>query len=533
MSRDPDSRAVMTQAAERLLAEPADVSLPRRIDGGGLRVAPGQSRFDLMLASGGDASIWPDPATRRNRYGAPTRPAPDELWFSSATGAAISERGYASARSAFESLSRKGADLPAWFDAIRERIATQFGAPGVEVALAASPAEAEYAALAVARALLARPVASILTAPQETSAGVALAATGAHIAASAPFAASVEKGARLAGWEEEDIVLRRIEIRDASGRPRPRAEVDRAAGLAVANAVRTGRGALLHLVDCSATGRSGPSRATAREILESASGRALVVVDSCQLRGNLDQIRSDLAAGFLVMVAGSKFAGGPSSCAALLIPADMAARLREMRLPIGLAAYVARNDWPRCLANAFDDCVFPLANLGLGLRWEAALAEIEAYAKISPPLKEEIAARFAESARRCVAGNPDLDFLDSECWRLGKPATVFPILTQRGDPAQARLIFEALRADSAGLDKAEYSKICHLSEPLVVGGRAALRLCYGMPHANAVAERVARGEDLESAFRPLRADMELLFRKWGALAKRIGAGGPMLAAANA
>jgi hypothetical protein len=297
--------------------------------------------------------------------------------------------------------------------------------------------------------------------------------------------------------------------------------------------VRTGRAALLHLVDCSATGRSGPSRATAREILESAGGRALIVVDACQLRGNADQIREDLAAGFLVMITGSKFAGGPSSCGALLIPADMAARLRKMALPMGLAAYVARNDWPRCLASAFDDGSFPLANLGLGLRWEAALAEIETYARIPTQLREEIAARFAESARRCVAGNPDLDFLDSECWRLGKPATVFPILTQRGEPAQARLIFEALRSDAAGLDKAEFSKICHLSEPLVIGGRAALRLCYGIPHANAVAERFARGDDLEAAFRPLRADMELLFRKWGALAQRIGAGGPMLAAANA
>ncbi|KAF2991285.1 hypothetical protein OGR47_03980 [Methylocystis sp. MJC1] len=521
----------MIDAAKRLLPDAAFASV-----GGADKDARSakDSRLDMMLVSGGDERIWPDPVTRRNRYGVPAAPAPEELWFSSSTASAASPRGYDAAREAFESVSRPGVDLLGWFDKIRARIVAQFGEPGVEVVLTASGTEAELAALAVAKALLRRPIANIVVAPDETGSGVALAATGAHFAGTAAFEPKVEKGAPLAGWENDDVVMRRLDIRDPSGRPRAAAEIDRAAGLAVAEALRTGRGALLHLLDASKTGRSGPSRAAARDILASARERAIILVDACQLRCSFDEIKADLAAGFLVMITGSKFVGGPPFCGALLIPADKAEKLRKMTLPPGLAAYAAQSDWPQSFGRAFEAENFAPANLGLGLRWTAALAEIEAYAKISSSLRDEIKMRFAEAARRGVAGNADLDFLDGENWRLGgKPATLFPILTNQGDPAQARLIYDSLRATSGAFVDAEYSRVCHVGQPVLIGGRAALRLCLGMPQVTAVAQRVGQGLDLDAAFLPLRRDMEFLFRKWGALARRIAAnGGPTLAASN-
>ncbi|WP_051134382.1 hypothetical protein [Methylocystis sp. ATCC 49242] len=523
----------MTDAAKRYSDDVDGAVAPTPDQTTNRQAGPARARLDLMLTSGGDERIWPDPVTRRNRYGAPTQPATDEIWFSSSTAAAITERGYAAARDALAALSQDGADLPGWFDALRARIRAQLGAPGVEVVLTASGTEAEFAALAVARALLRRPIANIVVAPEETGSGVALAATGAHFAATAAFEPQVEKGAPLAGWARDDAVMRAINIRDANGRPRSAQELDRAACLAVADALRVGRGALLHVLDCSKTGRSGPSRAVAREMAASAGERALILVDACQLRCSFDEIRADLDAGFLVMVTGSKFAGGPPFCGALLIPPDKAARLGDLRLPEGFAAYAARFDWPRRFESAFEAASFAPANLGMGLRWEAALAEIEAYAAIPAALRENIIALFTESARRCVAGNPDLDFLDAENWRLGgKPATIFPIITHHGDVAQARLIYESLRAPDGDFEKPELSRVCHVGQPVLLGGRAALRLCFGMPQANAVAERVAQGMDPETAFRPLREDMELLFRKWGALARRIGANGALSLAAS-
>ncbi|HEY8160847.1 MAG TPA: hypothetical protein VIF34_01060 [Methylocystis sp.] len=522
----------MTEAAKRLSA---DAGFTNALDaGGGAPAAGPQPRLDMMIVSGGDERIWPDPITRRNRYGTPPAPAPDELWFSSSTASAITRRGYDAARAAFDAISQPGADLAGWFDKIRARIVTQFGEPGVEVVLTASGTEAELAALVIAKALLRRPIATIVVAPEETGSGVAMASTGAHFAATAAFEPNVEKGAPLAGWEKDDVVMRRLDIREPSGRPRAAAEIDRAAGLAVADVLRTGRAALLHLLDCSKTGRGGPSRAAAREIIASAGERALVLVDACQLRCSFEQIKADLASGFLVMITGSKFAGGPPFCGALLIPAEKARRLRDLTLPPGFASYAARFDWPQSFGCAFEAARFAPANLGLGLRWEAALAEIEAYAKIPARLRDEMGALFSESVRRGVAANPELDFLDAENWRLGgKPATIFPILTHRGDPAQARLIYESLRSPGGVSGASELARVCHVGQPVLIGRRAALRLCFGMPQANAVAERASQGADVDAAFRPLRRDMELLFRKWGALARRVSAaGGPTLAASN-
>ncbi|WP_424361522.1 hypothetical protein [Methylocystis parvus] len=98
---------------------------------------------------------------------------------------------------------------------------------------------------------------------------------------------------------------------------------------------------------------------------------------------------------------------------------------------------------------------------------------------------------------------------------------------------QTRLIYDSLRASTGVFDCPEYARVCHVGQPVVIAGRAALRLCFSMPHANFVAERMATGLDVDAAFLPLRRDMELLFRKWGALAKRIGVnGGLTLAASN-
>lgn len=523
----------MTEAAKRQSAA-AVAPASEKVAAVAARPAPAEPRLDLILASGGDERIWPDAVTRRNRYGTPTRPATDEIWLSSSTASAITERGYDAARRAFDRVARPGADLSGWFDALRARICVELGAPGVEVILTASGTEAEFAALALAKALLRRPIANIVVAPEETGSGVPLAATGAHFAATAAFESHVEKGAPLTGWCRDDVAMRRVDLRDAAGKLRPPTQVDRAACAIAEQALRAGRDVLLHVLDASKTGRCGASRAAAQEIAASAGDRALILVDACQLRCSFEQIREDLAAGFLVMVTGSKFAGGPPFCGALLVPPEKVAPLGALSLPPGLAAYAARCDWPSAFAQAFDSTPFAPANLGMGLRWEAALAEIEAFASVPARLRDDIIAKFAETARRAVAANSDLDFLDPENWRLGgKPGTIFPIITHHGEVAQARLIYESLRdPGGAGLEQEEFARVCHVGQPVIIGSRAALRLCLGMPQVNAVAARVGQGLSLETAFEPLRRDMELTLRKWGALAKRIGATGALALAAS-
>lgn len=487
------------------------------------RRTPAQARLDMMLVSGGDERIWLDPVTRRNRHGAPASPAAEELWFASAEGNPISPRGYAAATRAFYAHARMGADPATLFNEIRARIAALIGLPGVEVALTASGAETEYAALAIARALLDRPIVSIMVEPEECCDGASAAAAGTHLGDTAAFASHVERGAPLAGWDE-GVLLRRVAVRDEKGQSLPSFQIDRAAAYEVADALAMHRAPLLHVLDSSKTGRDGPSRDVARAIAESVGDRALVVVDACQLRCSFEQIRADLEAGFLVMITGSKFAGGPAFCGALLIPPQMAARLREMALPAGLAAYAARFDWPEHFANAFSSGGFAPANLGLALRWVAALSEMEAYAATPAPLREAIVARFTEIVRRAVASSFGLDFLDAECWRLGRMATVYPIVALGADSAQTRQLHDALAAPLGAGEAPELNRICRLGLPAVAGGQAAMTVSLSMPQINAVAERHAQNMDLDAAFSPLRRDIDLLFRKWDALLRRTDAG---------
>src|ERR1700678_2087232 len=90
------------------------------------------SSLRLLLASGGDDRIWLDPVTRRNRYGAPTAPAPDALWFSSSNASPPSPRGWAAPVEALQRLGEGGYTIAAWFDDLRGRLLALYGAPGAE-----------------------------------------------------------------------------------------------------------------------------------------------------------------------------------------------------------------------------------------------------------------------------------------------------------------------------------------------------------------------------------------------------------------
>jgi hypothetical protein len=468
--------------------------------------APGEAQLRLLLASGGDERLALDPVTRRNRYGAPAVPAPDELWFSSSTACAVSPRGWSAAGEVLARLITldAGARLPidAWLDDIRARIGSLYGAPGSEAVLSASGSEAEFLALLIALTLAGGPVVNIVVAPAETGSGVPAAAAGRHFLARASLGGPVGKGERLAGWESAQIDEQTLEIRHPDGRLRASAEVDAEAAERVDLAVAGGAFALLHVLDASKTGRMGVSREAAGRIAASHPGRVLVVVDACQLRCPAERLRADLESGLAVMLTGSKFAGGPSFCGALLLPAALVAELRIARPPAALDDYSARLDWPQALRPAFAASLRHPANLGLGLRWTAALAEIEAYQGIAPDVRDGLAAGFDRAVRARVDADPGLMLLDAG-EPLGAPGLT-PILHTGG--ADVRAVYEALQRPCM-----PGAPACHLGQPVAVGERTALRVCASMPM---ITDAAARG------VAPLEADLDRLFATWAALRAR-------------
>jgi hypothetical protein len=458
-------------------------------------------KLGLLMASGGDDRLWLDPVTRRNRYGAPATPAPDELWFSSSTASPPSPRGWAAAGEALQRLSDGGGDsIAAWFDGLRRRLLALYGAPGAEAVLAASGTEAELVALCLALSLAGGPLVNIVVAPAETGSGVPAAASGQHFLGRASLGAAVVKGDRLAGWEDAAVSLETIEIRGAGGALRLQADVDQEAALRAERAVAVGAFALLHVLDASKTGRPGVSRAAAAQVLARYPGRAMVVVDACQLRCEPAAIRRDLDAGFAVMLTGSKFAGGPAFCGALLLSAALVEQVATAA-PCGapLAPYSAALDWPERLRRPLGRRLAHPANLGLGLRWAAALAEIEAFESVPTDWRRAMLERFDRAVRDRVEADPGLTPIDVGA-AVAAPGLI-PIFHADGhDPRPA---YEAL---ARGVGDAPP---CHLGQPVLVGRRAALRVCASMPMITDAAEY--------GAFPEIEAALDVVFRSWAAV----------------
>ena len=365
--------------------------------------------------------------------------------------------------------------------------------------LAASGTEAELVTLCLALSLAARPVTNIVIAPAETGSGVPAAASGAHFLGRASLGGPVAKCQRLAGGEDAQVALETVEIRSACGALRAQADVDQEAALKVDRAVAAGAFALLHALDASKTGRTGVSRAAAAQILARHPDRVLVVVDACQLRCAAADIRRDLAQGFAVMLTGSKFAGGPAFCGALLLPAGLVARLVQAK-PAGaaLAPYTAALDWPAALRPPFASGLAHPANLGLGLRWSAALAEIEAYEAIPAARRAAMLDDFDRAVRDHVDADRSLSLVDRAAHR-GVPGLA-PILSSDG--ADPRTVYEALASGEGD------RRACHLGQPVAIGAALALRVCASMPM---ITDAAVRG------FAAVEADLDEVFETWARL----------------
>jgi hypothetical protein len=499
---------------------------------GGTRWAEGTAEalksFEECLVSGGDERIAVDPTSKRNRYGTPSGKACGEAWFSSSTAAAISPRGYEAAFAAYCDLANAsgGLSVSAWLDRVRARLTAVFGIPGSEVILSGSGTELELLALCLAQSVLPPPLTNLVVAPGETGRGVLLAASGRHFLYSTAFSEKVEQAVLIEGFGNA-LSTESVEIRDAHGQALTLDRIDEEVTRAVEIGVSNGRSVLNHLLDCSKTGRSGPRRSTAMALAKQYPGRVLVVVDACQLRCSPGQIREDLRAGFMVMITGSKFAAGPPFAGAILVPPAIVEGLDVLELPPGLAAYTASGDWPATLRRKIGQPFAAPHNIGAGLRWEAALAELERVFALPVQFRDAVADVFANTVRQCVSARQHLALIDNVPLLGGDQSTrtIHPIVTFAGNntdlPSETihhQLRLPLLHGGTCGASKS----IFHVGQPVRVGRRSVLRVCLSATHIVDVAENIARGEPFEAALAPLLEDIEGLFLKWARVADELG-----------
>ncbi len=485
---------------------------------------------DRLLASGGDSRHAVGPAGR-NRYGNRYSPEAGLLSFGSCTSSTVSEVAYAAADRLHGWLRALDPDvLEESVDDLYERVRTELlsnvamnSAATLEVALCPSGTDAELVALVVALAEGSR-VTTVLVGASEAGSGTANAARGVHFDPVTPSGREVEPGTPVDRATADRVRLERVSIRDAVGAPREEEEVDDDVRRIVREAVGRGDHVLLHVIAHSKTGVHAPSLRCVDELVHAHPGQVDVVIDAAQGRFSRHGLEESLARGYLVMVTGSKFFGGPPFAGAVLVPHRRAGGTAvPAAFPEGFGDYLV----PAMLPRAWQDArasLGPGLALGVLMRWWAALAEVRDYYSVPAALRLEVLRRFQSAVPEIIAGTEHLALSSvptppnrhDDTRLLESNTTVFPFTCRA--PGDALLGMDELRGLAAALrggspaDEHLPPQLavlrCELGQPvelaggptsfpvlrIALGGRDIIRACVTPAAGTTFAERLGRLE---------------------------------------
>lgn len=352
----------------------------------------------LAMTQGGDARIVLDPATGLNRYLSAPYPR-DLLAYASSTANDVSEQGFARAEAVLKELGGElgPAEYATRLDRMRARIRATYRLPDdVAVVFAASGTDLEYVALACVPGS----VHSVLLGADEVGTGCIHSAHGRYFAESTALGVPTAAGDPVPGLDGTEVDLVDVPVRDADGRARPSEEI--AAGMAesIAGGRASGRHALIHVVHGSKTGLILPGLDDIDRLRDAHGGALTIAVDACQARITAEAIGDYLERGAIVFVTGSKFMGGPPFSGFALVPPALAES--PPALPEGLATIFRRAEWPEGWPGR--DLLPDSANLGLLLRLEASIVELERFQAIDPDIVRRVILAFHGAVRAAFVG---------------------------------------------------------------------------------------------------------------------------------
>ena len=393
-----------------------------------------------LLVAGGDARIAL--VSGVNEYGCRPYPDPELAEFGSSTASTISESGFAAADALRARLVNDFDDAAC--DREYARIRAEFASlcgisdlAGLEILFSASGTDVHRIA-----SRLTSPDLVVMVDPSETGRGV-------------PGALSAEVPE-----------TRSVRTRTDDAMPRDRLEIDAEIERLVESCAEKGGKVLLVLTDVSKTGMIAPSPACALEMKSRFPGALEILVDACQFRMSDATLKAYLARDFMVALTGSKFLTGPTFSGALLVPQSASG--------------------PKTPFGRFSRDFGVEGNIGLLLRWEAALAELRAFRRIPEIEVENFLSGFAGAISRRLENDPNFEPLPVP--RLDRHAvapgsgwdriqTIFPFRLKRGGShlglEEARVVHALLREDLSPVSKAAGLR-CSLGQPVACG---ALRIC--------------------------------------------------------
>lgn len=490
--------------------------------------------IERILTTGGDTRLRVEKHTGLNKYGCSPRPRLSALTFSSCTASSISGIAYQEAEHSRQLLLSKGFEsgFARAFDSQMQSIRQSVSGlllpkhlRGAKVVLTPSGTDTELYALHVALGLSDRPVTGIVISSTEAGSGTELAAGGRHFDDRTPLAFDVDKGDALEGLDVERVSVEVVELRDETGSMKDPESVDKEVTELVAKAVEDGRLALLHLLDSSKTGVGGPTIGTVLGLQARFRSSLLVVADAAQMRLGRSCLSRYLENEFMVIITGSKFFTGPPFSGALLVPPKLAADISELPpFPAGLAGYATTYDFPSVWQGLAADAPGQ-TNVGLLLRWMAALWEMRAFHSVDPADQYSTIKTFGNAISKTIDENPDLTLVSAPlldrgertgpCWDQLPSIFTFLLLRKEGVPGERTrmtfdetyFVYQCLNRDISEYlpvtaTKREYdlaAKPCHIGQPVRIRKTGdswigALRIASGARMVSSVEFDLTLGE---------------------------------------
>ena len=475
----------------------------------GLHLVETTRPLEELIASGGDhrLSLATD---KRNSYGCTPFPRPSVLAFGSSTASNISQRAFTQAQAAQAQLwlttiiMGASAAFDADVERARQRLRDVLGISGAEIVFCPSGTDAQLQALFHAASWLGQPLTTVIAGSDQTGSGTAFTARGHHFSDCTSLGAQVQKDSPVAAISA-NVSAVSVPFCDAGGDLRTKDEMDGAVYAAVAQAVGRGDKVLLQVMDASKLGWRAPSIACIHHIAAAWPGQVWIVVDACQMRVGRAQLQDYLTRGYLVLLTGSKFFTGPAFSGALLIPQSKATQTTAPRTTSdALGNYTTRHDWPLPWQD-LRQALPATCNYGQWLRWEAALAEMEAYFTIPDIFREDFFAALGREIPRIIAASGNLDPVsdarDPADMTLGaemRHQTIFSFAPCRDGEslpleqcsglyrAMGMDLSELLPRNAADNERRIAGRICEIGQPVALGHRpgAALRICVSARQAS-------------------------------------------------
>ena len=465
-----------------------------------------------LLLTGGDSRISLEPLLGRNKYSCAPWPEPEIAAFGSSTASSISVGGFQAAEllrhriQAELSSSSPSTVYGGELSRIRGellRLCALSDLAGLEIVFSSSGTDAHLMATQLVAGEGGLSPLVIMMEADETGKGVPAALNGRHFSSRSPLGATFPEGAPLSDGKQPEVAP--VSIRGGDGTPRQAGAIDREVESLAASAIRRGERVLLILLDQSKSGLIAPTPECAKGLRDRHPGMVDILVDACQFRLAPSTLRGYLELGFMVALTGSKFLTGPAFSGALFIPGELIPRLSRCRLPAALSSYSARAEWPGEWGGvaALDD----VANFGLLLRWEAAMAELRAFYEVPEGDIRRVLAEFATAVQGRLGDDPHFKLLptpEMERGSVGDPAgwdripTIFSFMLcrpmARGESVPLssdetmeiyRLLQQDLSGDSvppSGKSLSVAGLRCQMGQPVACGMRdgvalSALRLC--------------------------------------------------------